>query len=203
MALEKNEIRDLYRKRAKRYNLSANLYYLIGFREAKYRKMATTALALNPGDTLVELGCGTGLNFKHAMQDLGPTGKLIGVDLTDGMLQQAEARLKANDWKNITLVQSDIADYAFPSNVNGVFSSFALTLVPQVDAPIAQVWTAYTNPEDIIMWKAASDDWHTTRSEVDLRVGGKFCSRMEAKDGSVGFNFEGVYAAVVPNSLLE
>lgn len=72
-----------------------------------------------------------------------------------------------------------------------------------VRAPIAAVWKAYTSPEDIVQWNAASDDWHTTTSSVDLRTGGKFSSRMEAKDGSVGFDFEGTYTNVVPNSLLE
>lgn len=49
-----------------------------------------------------------------------------------------------------------------------------------------------------MQWNAASDDWHTTRATVDLRVGGAFCSRMEARDGSMGFDFEGVYTAVEP-----
>lgn len=72
-----------------------------------------------------------------------------------------------------------------------------------VRAPIGSVWKAYSNPEDILQWNAASDDWHTTKSAVDLRPGGKFSSRMEAKDGSFGFDFEGTYTNVVPNSLIE
>lgn len=72
-----------------------------------------------------------------------------------------------------------------------------------VRAPLHSVWTAYTNPDDIVQWNAASDDWHTVRSSVDLRPGGAFSSRMEAKDGSVGFDFEGTYTTVVPNSLIE
>lgn len=136
MALEKEEIRDLYRKRARGYDISANLYYLIGFREAKYRKMAVSQLALRPGNSLVEIGCGTGLNFRYALNDLGPMGKLIGVDLTDAMLKQAEARVNASDWRNITLIQSDAAKYIFPSNIDGVFSSFALTLVPEYQTVI-------------------------------------------------------------------
>ncbi len=151
MALDKKEIQDLYRKRAKRYDISANLYYLIGFRVAKYRKMAISQLALKPGDTLLELGCGTGLNFKYAMQDVGPTGKLIGIDLTDAMLQQAEARLKANNWQNVTLVQCDIAKYSFPINVNGVFSSFALTLVPEYQEIIEHAWRAMPTGGRIVL----------------------------------------------------
>jgi len=72
-----------------------------------------------------------------------------------------------------------------------------------VDAPIAEVWKAYTTPEDIMQWNAASDDWHTTAATVDLREGGEFSSRMEAKDGSMGFDFAGTYTRVVPNELIE
>ena len=73
-----------------------------------------------------------------------------------------------------------------------------ITVQTLVDAPRAKVWDTYNNPEDIKQWNTAQDDWHTTRSEVDLREGGKFLSRMEAKDGSVGFDFEGIYTKVVP-----
>ena len=72
-----------------------------------------------------------------------------------------------------------------------------------VNAPIEKVWSAYTTPEDIKQWNAASDDWHTTQSTVDLRAGGAFSSRMEAKDGSFGFDFAGTYTNVVPNKLIE
>jgi uncharacterized protein YndB with AHSA1/START domain len=78
-----------------------------------------------------------------------------------------------------------------------------ITVEATVKAPIASVWKAYTSPEDIVQWNAASDDWHTTKSSVDLRPGGTFCSRMEAKDGSFGFDFEGTYTRVVQNSMIE
>lgn len=72
-----------------------------------------------------------------------------------------------------------------------------------IAAPIAEVWQAYTSPDDIKAWNAASADWHTTHAEVDLRVGGKFCSRMEAKDGSFGFDFAGEYTKLIPHQLIE
>ena len=72
-----------------------------------------------------------------------------------------------------------------------------------VAAPIGQVWRAYTTAENIKQWNAASDDWHTTTAKVDLRVGGAFSSRMEAKDGSVGFDFAGTYTRVVEPKLIE
>jgi uncharacterized protein YndB with AHSA1/START domain len=78
-----------------------------------------------------------------------------------------------------------------------------ITVETLVNAPVAKVWSAYTTPSDIKQWNAASDDWHTTQSTVDLCVGGAFTSRMEAKDGSFGFDFAGTYTKIVPHELLE
>ncbi len=78
-----------------------------------------------------------------------------------------------------------------------------ITVETLVRAPAARVWQAYTTPADIVQWNAASADWHTTQASVDLRVGGEFSSRMEAKDGSVGFDFAGTYTQVIPEQLLE
>lgn len=72
-----------------------------------------------------------------------------------------------------------------------------------VSAPVDAVWNTYTTPDDIKKWNAASDDWHTTAANVDLRVGGTFSSRMEAKDGSFGFDFAGAYTKIVTNELIE
>lgn len=72
-----------------------------------------------------------------------------------------------------------------------------------VAAPVDKVWDAYTTPDDIKQWNAASDDWHTTAATVDLRVGGAFSSRMEAKDGSMGFDFAGTYTKVILHKLIE
>ncbi|MDZ4701319.1 MAG: SRPBCC family protein [Rhodothermales bacterium] len=78
-----------------------------------------------------------------------------------------------------------------------------ITVETTVAAPLAEAWRAYTTPEDIIQWNAASEDWHTTAATVDLRPGGVFSSRMEAKDGSIGFDFAGTYTRVVPHRLIE
>ena len=78
-----------------------------------------------------------------------------------------------------------------------------ITVETTVAAPVEEVWRAWTTPEDIKRWNAASDDWHTTAATVDLRVGGQFSSRMEAKDGSMGFDFAGTYTKVVPHELIE
>jgi uncharacterized protein YndB with AHSA1/START domain len=71
-----------------------------------------------------------------------------------------------------------------------------ISVQTKINAPVEKVWKNWTTPEDIVKWNNASEDWHTTRATNDLRVGGKFLSRMEAKDGSVGFDFDGVYSIV-------
>jgi uncharacterized protein YndB with AHSA1/START domain len=66
----------------------------------------------------------------------------------------------------------------------------------KVNAPLEKVWDYWTNPQHIVNWNYASEDWHAPHATNDLRVGGKFSSRMEAKDGSMGFDFEGEYTKV-------
>ena len=78
-----------------------------------------------------------------------------------------------------------------------------ITVEKLVNAPIEAVWSAWTTPSDIRHWNAASDDWHTTTASVDLRPGGSFSSRMEAKDGSMGFDFAGTYTKVSEHRLIE
>ena len=78
-----------------------------------------------------------------------------------------------------------------------------ITVQITINAPLEIVWKYWTTPEDIVKWNAASDDWHTLRAENDLRKGGKFLSRMEAKDGSFGFDFYGVYENVKPYEQIE
>ncbi|UHQ54955.1 SRPBCC domain-containing protein [Microbulbifer sp. YPW16] len=78
-----------------------------------------------------------------------------------------------------------------------------ISVETQVNCPVTRAWKAYTTPADITQWNAASADWHTTRATVDLREGGSFCWRMEAKDGSIGFDFAGTYTRLVENSLIE
>jgi uncharacterized protein YndB with AHSA1/START domain len=78
-----------------------------------------------------------------------------------------------------------------------------ITVKTIVQAPLEAVWRAYSNPEDIVAWNTASPSWHTPRASVDLREGGRFSSRMEARDGSMGFDFEGTYTRIVPLQRIE
>lgn len=81
--------------------------------------------------------------------------------------------------------------------------SEVITIEATVNAPAEKVWEYWTGPEHIVVWNTASDEWRTTKAENDLRVGGKFSSRMEAKDGSFGFDFEGEYTAVELHKKIE
>jgi uncharacterized protein YndB with AHSA1/START domain len=74
-----------------------------------------------------------------------------------------------------------------------------ITVKTTVNAPVEKAWEFWTSPVHIMKWNAANEDWHTTKSENDLRKGGSFSSRMEAKDGSFGFDFGGIYDEVKPN----
>jgi uncharacterized protein YndB with AHSA1/START domain len=78
-----------------------------------------------------------------------------------------------------------------------------ITVQSLVAAPPGKVWAAYINPEDVKKWNTASPEWHTPKAAADFREGGEFSFRMEAKDGSQGFDFAGVYTKIVPNRLIE
>jgi uncharacterized protein YndB with AHSA1/START domain len=78
-----------------------------------------------------------------------------------------------------------------------------LTVESIIQAPVAKVWESWTKPEHITQWCSASDEWHVPKAENDLRVGGSYTTRMEAKDGSMGFDFGGVYDVVKPQEYIE
>jgi uncharacterized protein YndB with AHSA1/START domain len=78
-----------------------------------------------------------------------------------------------------------------------------ITVQTLVRAELNTVWRAWNDPADIREWNTAADDWHTTQSSVDLREGGTFMARMEARDGSEGFDFEGTYTRIVPRKIIE
>jgi ubiquinone/menaquinone biosynthesis C-methylase UbiE len=115
---------DTYRRRAKGYDASG-----IGALQP-WREKAVKQLDLQRGDVVVDVGCGTGLNFALLQAAIGPDGKIIGVDLTDAMLDQARRRVAENGWNNVTLVQSEATHYEFPTPLDGALSTFVLTFVP-------------------------------------------------------------------------
>ena len=123
-----------YRQRAQRYDLTVrlfNLFSLFGFDIEAWRRKAVQALHVNRGAIIVDVGCGTGLNFALLQDMIGPEGQIIGVDLSDAMLDQAQQRVTGHGWKNVTLVQADATRFQFPAKVGGIISTLALTLIPE------------------------------------------------------------------------
>ena len=118
---------ETYRKKAKHYDLTSRLYPVPGYPQRAQRLRAVQALGLRPGDRVVEVACGTGLNFSLIEQAIGPGGQIVGVDLTDAMLAQAQQRIRTNGWSNISLVQADAADFEFPSEVDAILSTYAMS----------------------------------------------------------------------------
>ena len=120
----KKQIEDAYQRNAKTYDLAVKIIYpLIGLRIDDYRKKALEYLNLSEGDLVVDLGCGTGLCFPLLMDKIGPNGKVFGVDISTEMLSIAEKRVKSAGWSNIELVHSDIEEFDFPNEINGLIST--------------------------------------------------------------------------------
>jgi demethylmenaquinone methyltransferase/2-methoxy-6-polyprenyl-1,4-benzoquinol methylase len=137
VAFDRDAIRALYHRRAGRYDRSLWLFRLAGFRFGRYRRSTVSSLGLDRGGTVVDLGCGTGLNFRLLEEAVGPTGTTVGIDLTDAMLDRARARVRSAGWKNVELVRADLAEYTPPEGIAGALSTFAITLVPEYDQVIA------------------------------------------------------------------
>ena len=128
---------ETYRKKAKHYDVVSRLYPLPGYPQRGQRLRAVEALALRRGDGVVDIACGTGLNFSLLEEAVGPDGRIVGVDLTDAMLAQAQQRIEDNGWSNVSLVQADAAAYEFPTEVDAILSTYALTQVPGCGEVIA------------------------------------------------------------------
>jgi ubiquinone/menaquinone biosynthesis C-methylase UbiE len=127
---------ETYRKKAKHYDVTSRLYPAPGYPQRAQRLRAVRALGLRPGASVVDMACGTGLNFDLIEEAIGPGGRLIGVDLTDAMLARAQDRIATNGWSNVSLVQADAADFDFPAGVDAILSTYALSQVPECAAVI-------------------------------------------------------------------
>src|ERR1043165_10301035 len=121
---------ETYRKKAKHYDFTSRLYPAPGYPQRSQRLRAVQALGLRAGDSVIDVACGTGLNFPLIEEVIGPSGRIVGVDLTDAMLAQAQERIEANGWSNISLVQADAADFDFPTGADAILSTYALSQVP-------------------------------------------------------------------------
>src|ERR1700759_1725096 len=150
---------QIYRKKARHYDLTSRLYPVPGYPQRAQRLRAVQALGLRPGDTVIDLACGTGLNFPLLQQAVGPGGRIIGVDLTDAMLARAQDRIKAHGWSNGRLGQAEAAGFGFPAGADAILSTYALTQVPECAQVIAHGTAAL----------AAGGRW----AVLDLKVPGR------------------------------
>ena len=128
---------ETYRKRARHYDITSPFFSPFGPQRA-HRRRAVRALRLRPGDNVVEIACGTGLNFPLIEREIGPEGRIVGVDLTDAMLAQAQRRIESNGWSNISLVQADAAEFEFPTGVDAILATYAHSLLPESGQVIAR-----------------------------------------------------------------
>jgi ubiquinone/menaquinone biosynthesis C-methylase UbiE len=128
---------ETYRKKAKHYDITSRLYPAPGYPQRAQRLRTVQALGLRAGDTVIDIACGTGLNFALIQEAIGPGGRIVGVDLTDAMLTRARDRIAASGWSNISLVQADAAEFDFPAGVDAILSTYALSQVPECAQVIA------------------------------------------------------------------
>ena len=127
----------IYRKKAKHYDITARLSPVPCYPQRAQRLRAVRALGLRAGDSVIDVACGTGMNFPLIEEAIGPSGRIVGVDLTDAMLARAQDRIGTNGWSNISLVQADAVDFDFPTGVDAILSTYALSQVPECAEVIA------------------------------------------------------------------
>ncbi len=130
---KRDQLIETYRKRARHYDVTSQLYQP----QWAHRRRAIQALELRLGDQVVEVACGTGLNFPLIQQEIGPDGRIVGVDLTDAMLAQAQHRIAAHGWSNVSLVQADAAEFEFPTRVDAILATYPHALLPKSGQVIA------------------------------------------------------------------
>lgn len=163
MAWSREKFREQYDKLATFYDPAMWLYRLAGMRIETYRRRAVEGLCLELGDTVVDLGCGTGLNFRYLQTAVGRGGRIVGVDISPGMLQKARQRAAREGWENIEFVEADISDYRFSSSTNGVLATLALATVPdyaeiiQRAAETLPAGTRFANVE--LKWPERWPEW--------------------------------------------
>jgi demethylmenaquinone methyltransferase/2-methoxy-6-polyprenyl-1,4-benzoquinol methylase len=152
------------------------------------------ALELRRGGTVVDLACGTGQNFPLIEGAIGPDGRIIGVDLTDAMLAQAQHRVEENHWSNVRLVHGDVADFTFPAEVDAILSTYALSHVAECGDVIARGADALTRGgRCVVLDLKAPDNAPRMLAQLGVAIGRPFGS---IDEWLAGRSWEGVRAAM-------
>jgi ubiquinone/menaquinone biosynthesis C-methylase UbiE len=126
----------------------------------RLRAQAADALALEPGEFVVEMGCGTGANLPHLRERVGPKGRVVGVDFTRGMLERARERIERNGWENVHLVQADADAIEFRESPDAVLATFVVGMLGDSAAAVER-WADLLTPGGrlALLDAAQSDRW--------------------------------------------
>lgn len=128
------------------YRRQARIYDATRWIMLHGRRTAVARLALQPGNSVLEVGCGTGLNFRHVLSYLDPArGRLTGLDFSEPMLERAKRRAARNGWKNVTLVHGDATARKFPEPFDAVLFAYSLSMIPDWRAAVQNA-RAHLNP---------------------------------------------------------
>ncbi len=144
-ANSKQEVINAYRRQAQKYDKVVRLFDIFawfGFNISGWRQEAISKLNLKAGETVVDIGCGTGLNFPLLYKAVGERGQIIGVDISEEMLDQARRMAAAYQWENVQFNCADAAQFEFPSGVDAIVSAYTLTLVPYCERVIMNACAA-------------------------------------------------------------
>jgi ubiquinone/menaquinone biosynthesis C-methylase UbiE len=104
------------------------------------RRKAVAALGLKPGDTVLEIGAGTGRNFPYLVEAVGPSGTVIGVDASKGMLAEARKLIERRGWQNVQLLHQDATKLQLDREVDGALFSLSYSALPEPRPALAQAW---------------------------------------------------------------
>lgn len=133
--MKPDEVEKSYTRSARKYDKILNFWFGKVLHIEKYRRDAVDWLELKEGDTVLDVGCGTGINFPLLKEKTGDEGKIIGLDYTKAMLKEAEKKIKKNHWKNITLIQGDAVhiDKLVNTKVDAIISTYCFSILYDIE----------------------------------------------------------------------
>ena len=184
MPISKHDVEAVYQRYARKYDFAVNLYRLIGLRIEHYRSRAVDLLRLKRGDCVIDLGCGTGLNFPYLINRIGPEGRLIGVDISSEMLACAQQKVDAAKWRNVQLIHTDLTAYDFPNGAKGVLSTGVFGYIIERDAVIDKIAKAlFPGGRIAIVDGKRPERWPTSLFNLYVRLASPFGVTPEYFDG--------------------